>query len=270
MTIRSMRVPQSRHGSPARPYTRSLRRKLPGWPWKLRKSRNVVPPCLTARRSTCLARRRHVVQRGVVQVARPRERMHAGQEQGFVGVDVAQPGGHALVQQHALERRAAPAHPPQPVVRPDGQHVRAHVRQRLRVGGMLDQREAAELAHVAVVDGVAVEVEGHVDMPVWLVVRLGQELAGHPQVDHQVGSAAVVGAEAGDQVLAAPMQPGQRAAEQRGTHGFRRGLQQSAPAHAHPGQPAAGQFGGQRAADAFDFGELGHQRPLVTKALLLP
>jgi hypothetical protein len=256
-----MVVPQSRQGSPPRPYTRSLRRKLPGWPWKLRKSRKVVPPCLMARRSTCFARRSTSRSYGFVEVARPRQRMHAGQEQRLVGVDVAQPRRDTLVEQHALERRAATAHPRQPVGGLHRHHVGTHVGQRHRRRTVFHQRQAAELAHVAEVDGMPVEVEGHVHMAVGLVVGLGQELARHAQVDHEERGGARIVIEAGDEVLAVAMQPGQPALQQCRTHRLRRRLEHAAPADFQARQAAPGECRRQGAADAFDLGQFRHYKP---------
>ena len=131
-----------------------------------------------------------------------RLRVQTGQEEGFVGVDVADPGDEALVEQHGLDGGATTTQPAPEGVAVEGgiDGVGAELGERL--GGVIHQVERAELADVDEAQLAAV-VEGQAGAEEVVGGRGGGAVAqgaGHPQVDDQERALA----EADEQVLAVP------------------------------------------------------------------
>ena len=111
-TIFTIVVPHAAHGSPARRCTRNWSWKEPRTPSTWRKSSIVAPrasmPALSAS-ITALAQAR-VLLAAISAPGRP-QRVDAGAEQRLVGVDVADAGDPALVEQQRLDRRPSAPSP---------------------------------------------------------------------------------------------------------------------------------------------------------------
>jgi hypothetical protein len=117
--------------------------------------------------------------------------------------------------------------------------------------GVVDDRPAAELADVAVVDRDAVEIECHVDVGVRAVTVQDEDLAGHPQVQHHEGRLGAA-AEGQDEVLTVAGDRDQGAADHGGAYRPGRGLEHAGETDAYRGARAALQRATQGACDVLD------------------
>ena len=201
-----------------------------------------------------------------VELAGRAERVDARAPERLVGVDVPEPRDRALVEQRALDRRAAPCEPlRQPrggEARPERLDAEPDAQVRIELAG-LEQPPRAEAAHVAVGEPAAV-VERDRGPRVRVVGRaVGEERAGHAQMREQRAAAL----EADDQVLAAPLDGGDALALELGrdlARVVRRG--QPVVADLDLLEPSPLEDGRKPGANRLDLGQLRHAASVVTAA----
>lgn len=185
--------------------------------------------------------------------------VEAGEEQGFIGVDVADAGDAALVEQGGFEGDGAPAQGVPEGCGVEGVAERFGAELGEGVGHGVYDVDGAEFADINEAELVSiVELEdGAGERLLGMVGRAEVEAAGHAEVDDAAASVVELQAE----VLAAPLDGLEGASAQLGAdvgggspaqQAFRAGRE----GEVGDAAPADQRF--ELAADSFDFGEFGH------------
>ena len=193
-----------------------------------------------------------------------RRGMDPRREQRLVGVDVADAGDDALVEERGLDRRLAARERARQVGgRPVAQRLGPELAGEPGLGAVLGDAPGAEAARVGVGEvGAVVEQRARAQEARSLSGGAAQpeQVAGHAQVDEQRG--AVV--ELDDQVLAAPAERlDAHALQPRGHRLGRLRIGQAVVEHLDLGERAAAEVREQPPPHRLDLGELGHQ-PIVS------
>ncbi len=188
------------------------------------------------------------------------QRMDAGSKQRLVGVDVADPGDLALIEQQGLDRRAAAAGQPVQVpageVRVERLNAEPGSQEVVQRGTPKSELAGAEATRVDEGDPMCAAVELEDDSRVRRrAARVQQQRPGHAQMDEQEHLVL----ELPHEVLAAPAEPLHVPAGDRVDDAL--GRQREAPArvsHLQGAQPAPLDVRREVAPDGLDLGQLGH------------
>lgn len=197
-------------------------------------------------------------------------RMDAGAEQRFVGVDVADPRKHRLVEQGDLHGTAGPPETLVEDVRGDFMCFRTQATQKAstQILGALGEMDAAESPGVDEVEappgsgGVRVEHPDDVSMPgggsgaTWSQIDASRhaepenDRAAALEVQHELLASTAHSIDSSSDAEGVRIEPSTATSQVVPNH--------VAATHHDPIDPHAGQGGREVATDRFDFGELGH------------
>lgn len=104
--------------------------------------------------------------------------------QRFIGVDVADPGRHRLIQERDLDRDAAALQGPMQQGTLEAERVGPQSFEPLMAGARLEQDDPAEPTRIAKVQlgALPTELQRQVRVSVWNELSIPEDLPGHPEV----------------------------------------------------------------------------------------